>query len=489
MDLRAPGGSNRHIIGPSGATGWGNTPQESSIWYANGRYNLIFTGAGALQYTYCLAANDPCVAASWSVPVAVIGGGAGGFAGSPARSGLLVDGATLYVYFLDMSNQTDVYVATAALATPTSFTTVGIVRSYVAGSAYTGNIIVVKDGATYRMFLEAVLGVDYVGGGSIVSGAFVTGLHSSATPTGTFTQDISVLQTLRVGREGKGSASGMWIGKEGATWVAYYHGQAWAPGAPDQLYRATTTNLATDSWTVDSGGSPPFMRRVHRAERDQVSDPFLVQSPGGTWYMTWEGYDNTTAKASLFCAALQPALKQWDGNRWQLVESTAGPIANELPDVAPTLQEVARPWMGADALTGSWAYDSIATPVGSMVRYYNWTVSQNDSAAWDVRLSPGVWKLRVAGLTDPNCAIVSVEIDGGSGSYPFSASAVPSGPHGTVDFYSPSIDVLIGEVTLNVYGDETIEQRLRFQAASKNPSAGGYLIMLLGFQLQRIGSL
>src|SRR5665213_460478 len=237
--------------------------QEPSLWWANGVWNLAYT-AGAIKYRSC--AGDPTVKANWSAPTNLFGAGVNGVAYTVARCYVAQFGATLYYYFVELTASTTWYVATAPAATPTVVTVLGAVYTLPDGEAFAGNSAVVYDAGAgvYRMFHERLVSVPNdpaLGGGTIFTWA--VGMLTCATPTGTFAQQISHLETLRV--KGYSSVSGPDMHFENGVWVMYYHAEEWANSAPDNIYRAISTTLAADAWTPLANSSP-VIRRAHAYE-------------------------------------------------------------------------------------------------------------------------------------------------------------------------------------------------------------------------------
>jgi hypothetical protein len=470
LDMRiGPGAEDRFVILGSSANGAGAAPQEVSAWYANAKYNMLCTDSGALRYRSCT--TDPTVAANWSAPTACIGGGNGGFAGNPGRSGVYVEGSTLYCYYLDISTN-DVRVATAPITTPTVWTDVGIVLSPPGGTGGGGNNFVVKDGSTYRLFMEYVQQVSWSGVGVI--NQYMTGMATSSTPTGTFTRQISTLSSLRT-NGGAGSVSGICMVKENSTWVAYYHSQAASPDIPDHIYRAHTTDLSTDSWVQDIGG--PFVRRAHPVEVDQCADPFLCQSPGGTWLIFWEGYDNRAGKSSILCAPLQPVDKQWDGAQWQFAEAGYDSRDTAPPEKTVWSIRMVPPWVGGVRHTGTWTTDTSSGGLGP--RILNSTNAQNDSVEWDVILAPGTWLLTLLTLIAANQSIITVDIDNGAGSF-----IRPS--LGTIDCYNGAATYAVYTLAFTIYGQSAIRRSLRFKGATRNAlNTTGWYMQFMDWTLVR----
>ncbi len=459
--------AGRTAILKDGVGGVGGVRIESSAWYYGGAWHVIFTaGSGYLYYATC-ADTDPT--GTWTITTTpVIGNNNGGHANNAVRSCVIVDGTTLRCWFVDtsVSGDGDVYYATAPIATPTVWTTAGKVFDRSSASptiSTTGNIFVVEDGATWRMFYE---GLYYDGTYS----SWQTGIATSSTPGGTFTTAVFPLTTLRTGLETvKGTVSGIWIGWDDVNevWVAWYHSCEWAQSLPDFIYRATTEDLSTDSWTIDNGGYP-IVTWAHEVEVDQVADPYVAQGPDGRWWGFWEGYNNVTGDASLLCAPLSA----------QRVAAAGAPmIAPYAPDYfewTPIYHNNASPNVGG------WTAEGISALIGGG-RWYNTAATLNDFFEIPVLLRPGTWKLTATVRKGSSNGIATFSVDNGGGGYFVTAL-------GTIDGYNATdLNNQKSEITFTIKGRATIRRKLKVQVTSKNASSSSYYFMLQGISLERTG--
>lgn len=458
---------------PSGRVAVKVSPgQEPSVWFANGLYNMIYTHGPQFRYG---SATNPMDPASWTFAgSAFLGSGAGGFANGVGHSGVFIEGSTLYLYFVDTTANT-VRVATAPITTPTVWTVSGtVLMTAISGNPF-GNLFVVKDASTYRLFVEYLKTVTMPGDGVTVP--WQTGMATSSSPTTAFTLQIDAYATLRPfnGVGPGGSVSGCWIAKEGETWVMFYHGGSWARSLPNDIYRATSTNLATDSWVPTDQGLP-VVRRAADVEVDQVADPFVCVGPGGTAYLFWEGYDNRTQASVLMCSPFQPTLMRWDGVRWVRVAGT-GTQASQRPVDGPWHVE-GPPLHRGLRKVGSWINEVYSGGLGNM-RRYNSSAANLDSIEFDVTLSPGVWVLTWFTIRENNNGIVKIDIDDGAGGWYITNIA-------TLDTYNAAtLNNQVSEHTFTVYGTETIRRSLRFKVDGKNASSSGYFMKDHGWYLTR----
>lgn len=450
--------------------------QEASVWYYDGTYHMIHTVDVHLEYSSC--DGDPLDPDAWTNGPTVIGtapdapDGSGGWDGGASRSCILREGDTLYCYFIDKraGNAVDVRVATAHVDTPTVWTTSETVQFTPPASAgESGNVFVIEHDGTYYMFLE-YLHIDTFQEGTL--GSFQTGVATSDSPTGPWNELHEVLTSPRV-NGGHSTVSGCWIGREGDQWVMYYHARTWPRSHPSDIYRATTDDLAADSWVVDNLGWP-IVRRAHPAEYDQVADPWLFQSPEGAWYMVWEGCNNRKNRGSIMCAALQPVPHHWDGARW--VPDLAGFSTRQHGPAVEmnTAVEVAAP-LGATRVTGTWSADAPDGAIGG--RFYNTSAADNDAAEWDVTLPPGEWDLTLMHGVGPDNGVIHVDIDDGGDLYNMPEV-------GSVDTYAAVAAYnQTASMSFTIYGRETVRRRIRFRV--EEPGAGGgYQIEVQGFRLQ-----
>lgn len=454
-------------------------PQESSVYVdSTGKFHMIFTQSGAIRHSSCPAGSDPLVTANWSAPVAIIGNPAvATYTGNPGRSGVLVEGTTLYIYFGETSSATasNVYVATATATNPEADTAIlggatpTSLRTKLAGEDWFGNKCVFKDGATYRMFLDVLFQVAYHG---VTTSDWFSTQSTSTTPTGAFTRQLfagaPILQSLRPG-DGAGDKGTGYVGqivKEGTTYTAVFHGREHLGTSPDSIYRATTTDLATDSWTIDP---EPLMRRAHRREIDQVADPSFVTTTSGVTYMFWEAYDNGSSVSQLMGTRMLPRLMRYDGANWVPATSPA-PRASVLE--LPQTLDLGVPWLSYSAKAGVWAVDDTYSG-----RIYSNTVG--DWLDFDVLLAPGQWTIRAGVVTGANSGQVTATITS-SGSGPNQIFGLPA--IGTVDAYAVATSPrgVLEFPVFNLYGSEPQRRRLRMTVATKNASATGNYIQFTG---------
>ena len=458
---------------PSGRVAIKVSPgQEPSVWYYGGLYHMVYTHGPQFRYG---SATNPMDPASWSFAgSAFLGSGAGGFANGVAHSGVYIEGSTLYLYFVDTTANT-VRVATAPITTPTVWTVSGTTLMTAISGGVFGNLFVVKDAGVYRLFVEYLKTDTMPGDG--VTNSWQTGMATSSSPTTAFTLAIAAYTTLRPynGAGAGGSVSGCWLEKEGEIWTIVYHGGSWARSLPNDIYRATSTNLATDSWVMTDQGRP-VVRRASDVEIDQVADPFVCRTPGGTALMFWEGYDNRTQASYLTVSAMQPVLRQWDGARWTTIGATG---------TEASMRPVDGPWQIDNSIihrgvrkVGTWITTVYSAALGNGFRY-NSTGALNNSIEFDVVLAPGTWELRWTVIYDTENGIVEVALDDGSGGWYLGNIA-------TVDLYgSLSANQVWTSPTFTIYGTETIRRSLRFKVTGKNASSSGYFMKDQGWVLIR----
>lgn len=264
---------------------------EPSVLYEDGKFKMwhvgqTFSGA-TLWYTEC--SGDPTVSANWSAPVKVLGGGASGYAGLVGSSFVTRIDGTLHVYFCDGTNLGHSTSATGSTdgswATPT---TVLLASSIGNGATQCTNSFVWKEGTNdWRMLHEVVGGTqaqwyDRIGYWTSTDGLVWTigngGLwYSSLLRHATFSASCAPF-----------------LIKEGATYHLWLHGNTDASGLPQDGLYATTTNLATDSWTT------PVVVMTHAGsgtfEYDQFADLALIVVAGVS-YMFYTGANNTVAES------------------------------------------------------------------------------------------------------------------------------------------------------------------------------------------------
>ena len=460
--------------------------QEATLWIANGKYNMLFTLGGYLQLRTCPYTADPTVAANWTAPASCIGNGNGGEAGNCAHSFVYVEGSTLYCYYTQLSSQ-NIRVATATTAAPTVWTGNATVYSGAyGGNVSNGNACVVKSGGVYYMLLEAIFADTLTGEG--YTNAWQVGMLSCATPTGTFTNVIKPLLTMKPGYHGSASCGQLFY--ENGQWVHLYHGTGWGRTAfPTDLFVATSPSLTTDTWTVQNGGYPIATRKT-RWEVDQIADPFVIEGPNGIKYLFYEGADNRAGTFRMAVTTLLPVWMQTDGaypKRAAVGYTQPPPQAFDYAAGPWTISN--QPWTSPQGhpgtATGTWAIDATVANVPGNCRRYNSSAALNDLIQWEVLLSPGQWQLEVWYQKGPTGGIARLLGDNsaGVGAINFTTDGTPS----TIDTYAASVaNYQKATFTFNVYGFEPIRRRFTIQVTGKNASSTGYVFADFGWTFTRL---
>lgn len=462
--------------------------QESSVWYANGQYNLIYTnGAAHLAYAFCSA--DPTVAANWSSPVEVVGGGLGGQASTARHSYIYIEGGTLYCYYVNSTQDVLVATAPATFSGSPTFSAVGTVLAHgsIGNGNGTGNCCVCKSGSTYYLFQEALSNTTNPNGEGSTN-SFQIWSCTSTTATGTFTVG-SRMTSLLPGPNG--SASGADVKIVGSTAVMFYHGNGWGRLAVTDLYRATmpTSSLGTDAWVITQGqgaGSttipynPWFAHRAHYYEFDQLGDAFVVTGPNGIFYLFYEGANNRIPAYNIMITPLIAPSVAVDGSYKH--------VANQQHFNAPWYWDPSIQWTyqggafttGAAKKVGTWALDATIANAIAGGRLYNSTSAQNDSIEYDVNLPPGTYTLTLIYEKGADHAIHSIS---------FYDGYINAGPTYTVDGYAASTTQNnVTTVTMKVYGFEVWRFRLLFKASTRNASnTTGWVLAIQSWHLQRTG--
>jgi hypothetical protein len=358
-----------------------------------------------------------------------------------------------------------VRVATASLTNSTSWTTVGAVYSTAPEGA--GNQFVIKEGSTYYLFYERMS-----------AASWSTGVATSSSPTGPFTSQRYPIMSLQPTGTNLFSAIGIWIGKEGSTFVAYFHSGPNQVGLPTAIYRATSPSLLADSWTISNQGQP-IVRRAAPGEVQQIADPFVAKGPGGTSYLVWEGFNNAQpGQGTIYMSPLQPVTKQYDGAYWHVVQSGFDRDIDTLRSDQPVIQIF--PWVNAPSKkNGTWL-TQLDTGIPAGCYYNNNSNAQGDSYGYDVVPEPGSWRVDVMYSGQPNRAIAAIALDNGV--------YLPAvGVIGTIDFYqsSGSPAFTVQGLTFTVPGPEKMRRTLWFRAATRNASSTGWFLPIIAIQLRR----
>jgi hypothetical protein len=319
-------GDRRVIITPS--LGFEETAaQEPSVWRAGGRYHLLYTAGWAtpvLGYAWCPETADPTIATNWTKASSqVLGGGVGGQAGGLFHGNVLIDGTTIYYFYVPAATGKTIRYATATVGTSAPvFTDQGAALSL--GTSITpndpamGNSCVLKIGSTYYMIWEAAID------------NWQMGMASASAPGGPYTYLRGEIYTVwpQTSVWDLRTASGPWAVVDGSDVVLYYHSGPYVSGSlPTEIYRARTPvasfTAGADAWTIDAN-KRPIVQRAAFQESDQVADPFAIRGPAGDVYLFWEGFNNNHGTASIFCQRAIPGERRWTGSAW--VASQAGSV-------------------------------------------------------------------------------------------------------------------------------------------------------------------
>jgi hypothetical protein len=461
--------------------------QEASIWVANNQYNMMYTLGGYLQYRSCPYNSDPTVPTNWSNPVSCIGNTFGGESGNCAHSFVYVEGSVLYCYYTQLSTQ-NVRVAIASISTPTVWAgNVTVFTGPYGGVSSNGNACVVKSNGVYYMMLESIFADTLTGEG--FTNAWQVGVLSCVTPTGTFTNVVKPLLTMKPGYHGSASCGQLFF--ENGQWVHVFHGTGWGRTAfPTDLFVATSPSLTTDTWTLRNGGYPVGTRKT-KWEVDQVADPFIVTGPNNIQYLFYEGADNRFPFFRMAVTALPPT--------WLLADAGVNPKRAGLGYTQPppaAFDYAAGPWLITNepwtspqghpgTATGTWAIDATLTGVPGGCRRYNSSNASTDTIQWEVQLSPGQWQFDLYYQKSPAGGIGRILMDSSNNSV--SVNLTVDGSPSTVDTYAASvINYNKASFTFNVYGFEPMRRRLVFWVNSKNASSSGFTLADHGWCFTRM---
>lgn len=286
--------------------------QECSTWIYNDTIYALYTaGVGGPGLASCPLSSDPTQPSSWT-KISTSGPVISAYVNHGA---VLLNGGTLYYYANNGSTSNQILLYTADPAAPTVWTLVGQVMSLPATSNAFGNTSTpVLDGGVWKMAIEYKI---------TATGRWQIGLATASSPTGTWTliAGAETLPSLWPDSDHQTAGGPQLIAEADGTWTMIYHCSLnWNGFLPSDGYRATSTTLAGDTWTVLDGGRP-FLRRVTALEVDQVCDLQVLQTPSGVTYVLWTGMQNRNITGggfpgALHAAAMLPVQKRWDGGAW-----------------------------------------------------------------------------------------------------------------------------------------------------------------------------
>lgn len=335
-DLRDAG----PIISPSVAAAagvvFGGTDtnyQEPNAYFdaVSGNYVVIFTGssAGVPALFWAYAPNPLGV---WT-PGGAIGGGTLG-----EHSGVYIENGVGYLTYCDNSGAT-LWLKTFSIganggpANVSAATSILTLAGNLAGiGGPFGNVQIFKRApGDYVLNFEAAWNSTKFQMGTAVAtapgGPYVVQtmpIMSSPVPAGggypTPTASGSAYPLMQAYPAGEGG--NIFVVQEGSKYIGFSHWAYQTDQYTSEIWRAVTTDYSLANWTWDP---VPFIRRGRTGYGvDQVADPSVCFGPSGAAFLFWDGVNNFTgatpsAPGVLFCAALQPVLKQWDGTGWQVI--------------------------------------------------------------------------------------------------------------------------------------------------------------------------
>lgn len=495
-----PGGANRGLL-LAGLI-------EPSVFYGADGQTIYAIFAGNAQQLYkCLPGADLMVASNWNAVGTIVGNGVGGIAGNAAHSGAFTDNGTVYLYFIDVSNDTVrcTYSPLASIETlggwtlaPTTQMTLSTIPTQAGGW---GNCWPIKIGSTYALY------TDYLNASGGVK-IYQIAVSTCTSPIGAFTKVAAPLTTLAPGiattpYNNLAQFGGVWVGldEDGVTYVLLYHGSPSMSAAslgtftyPTQIYRATTTSPLTDSWTMDNNGLP-IMRCQTASEIDQIADPCIFTTNSGVKYLFYEGGNNVPGSATFTGAVtpMIPKLMQHDGVKWRLAQAghDSQPYTGRVyPWTARFQQCYASTFSQGSTLDagnpiGTWTYDQ-TTSGQPMPRSYS-DGGQNEAISFQVNLSPGTWRLNILCDTGPAQGKVNIYFS----SYPRSSvSQIEGGLNANLvlDTYSSGTvqgALVTGTFTLPAIWNEPMPVTMTFLLVAKNASSTGYGLSWYGWALEK----
>lgn len=305
------------VLSPSSSGFEANVVQEANVFWnpVLNNWGMLYGGVASCGYA---TATNPLGPWTKFSATAVLGNGNGGQTNQALHGRVYIEGSTIYYTFADPTTN-KIKVATASLATPQTFTTIGNLMSLPNQISSFGNSILVKRAANdYLLFFE----------GLFTSSGYQMGIATGTSPTGAFLPISLAMPTLWNGfTSDSTSGIGGWTGSgprpfiENGKYILYFHTAALG-SVSSEIYRAVSTDA--NSWTIDNNGFPIVRRRLP-LEASQVADICITQGPNGGYWSFWEGYENVTNTSSIYCSPCLEPLKRWDGAVWAPIGKVPGP--------------------------------------------------------------------------------------------------------------------------------------------------------------------
>lgn len=287
--------------------------EESSVWWnpVLNNWGMYCDSQGSSPMYYYSCSGDPNVNGNWGNKTAVLGSGVGGMANQLGEPNAQIFGNTIYTTFLDITANV-LRMCTAPLSNPTAITVLGtpVLATAAVNGGQASNCSTIYSNGVYYLFIE-------VDGGSS-PGIY---LGTATNYTGGFTISSSPLASLY---PHAGQPAGPFLDGDGVTWVLFYvafTGTTKQGGWPPCLWRATNTNLATDTWVNTDVVMTPAIKQDSTA----IADPYVAQGPNGSLTLFYTAANFRGTGTYIACVPMLPALMQWTGTSWARAQAAYDP--------------------------------------------------------------------------------------------------------------------------------------------------------------------
>lgn len=281
--------------------------QEISPWYneALHRYECLVNVASAQYFSYAYSPLGP-----WSTPVKVLGQNTGGESSNSQQCFVLVEGTTLYAFYLTGASATSIQMATAQMPTTVdgtpAFSKNGTV--FTEGAVINETPCVIKVNGAYYLFTANQAAP------RIAKTTATSPANFVATP---FAKITTQLRGLYVNQ---GVRYGARIGRpqvfyENGTWIMYGHLLDGVDFGTCNVYRFTCNDIDLPiNWVADT--QKPFLEQKHPLEVDQIADFRIFQGPNERNWAFWTAADNPGVAFSIMAAPVLEPIMAFDGHDW-----------------------------------------------------------------------------------------------------------------------------------------------------------------------------
>jgi len=314
--------------------------QEFSPWYNPilDRYEALVQ-SGSQLFTY---AEDPL--GPWATAVSVLGAGNGGEASNAQQTYVMIEGTTIYAFYLQSGSATTMRLAKAQM--PTTVGTLPVFSQV--GVVWTTSGPVVGDSCCVIPYEGGYLGIMYENAVPMwARSAATTPEGLVALPFERITTTLTAYTAVSLGFRPGTRIARPQIFRENGVWILFGHMLSGIEFGQCNIYRYTSTDLGIPTnWTVDP---VRFLEQRHPLEVDQTVDFRLFYSKTGQAFAYWSGNNNRANGTSfnIMGVPCNEPIMAYDGSRWNPTNHLPNDSRGQAfidPDIATNSVSVSNLW-------------------------------------------------------------------------------------------------------------------------------------------------